>query len=281
MKLVNDVRRWRLLILVSALMVTVPLTVAEARGPGGGGGGHGGIGGGAGREGFGHSGGFNHGGFGHGFHGHGFSHVGFRGSVVIGLGGWWDPWWYGAYWPFGPYPYGASGYAGYGYRYPYGGYDPSYAYPPAVPPAGYDYGVETFQAPPEPPPVNYPAPPGNAYQAPPVSYQAPLGPQPASSGAAPAGSWMPTDPRAVASSPSLAASLQIEVTPGETEILVDGVRVGMAKEFQGPVTVPVAAGSHALGFRVGGLTIIENIVASPQTTVLIKRDLGTVVAPQQ
>jgi hypothetical protein len=77
------------------------------------------------------------------------------------------------------------------------------------------------------------------------------------------------------------ASLQIEVTPGETEILVDGARVGMAKEFQGPVIVPVAAGSHTLEFRVGGLTIIEDIVASPRTTVLIKRDMGTTVVPQQ
>ena len=77
------------------------------------------------------------------------------------------------------------------------------------------------------------------------------------------------------------ASLQIEVTPGETEILVDGARVGMAKEFKGPVTVPVAAGAHTLGFRVGGMTTIENIVASSQTTVLIKRDFGTPEAPQQ
>jgi hypothetical protein len=69
---------------------------------------------------------------------------------------------------------------------------------------------------------------------------------------------MPRDPRAAPGAAQPTASLQIEVTPGETEILVDGARVGMAKEFQGPVTVPVAAGSHALGFRVGGLTIIEN-----------------------
>lgn len=88
---------------------------------------------------------------------------------------------------------------------------------------------------------------------------------------------MPTDPRAAAGS----ASLQIEVTPGETEILVDGARVGMAKEFQGPVIVLVTTGSHALGFRVGGLTIIKDIVASPRTTVLIKRDMGTTVVPRQ
>lgn len=258
MNIVNGIRRWSVLILAGALVMTVPLTAAEARGPGGGGGGHGGFGGGAGRGGSVHG-----GGVGHGFHGHGFAHGGFRGGVVIGLGGWWNPWWYEGYWP---YTYGAPGYYGYGYPgYPYAGYDPSYAYPPVVPPA-YDYGGETFQSPPEPPPGNY-------YQAPPVSYQAPVGPQ-----AAPQAPrfWMPTDPRAAAGS----ASLQIEVTPGETEILVDGARVGMAKEFTGPVTVPVAAGAHALGFRVGGLTIVENIAASSNTTVLIKRDFGTAMVPQ-
>ena len=265
--------RWSVLLLVSALVVTVPLTVAEARGRGGGGGGRGG--GGFGRGGWG-GGGLHGGGFGHGFSGRGFSRGGFRGGVVVGLGGWWNPWWYG------PYAYGAPGYYGYGYPgYPYAGYDLSYAYPPAGPPAAYDYGVETFQAPPEPPPVNYPAPSGNYYQAPPVSYPAPMGPQAAPSAAPPASFWMPRDPRAAPGAAQPTASLQIEVTPGETEILVDGARVGMAKEFQGPVTVPVAAGSHALGFRVGGLTIIENIVASPRTTVLIKRDLGTTVVPPQ
>jgi hypothetical protein len=270
--------RWSVLILVGALVMTVPLTVAEARGRGGGGGG--GRGGGWGGGGI-RGGGIHGGGFGHGFSGRGFARGGFRGGVVVGLGGWWNPWWYGGYWP---YAYGAPGYYDYGYpAYPYGGYyDMPYAYPPAVPPAGYDYGVEIFQAPPEPPPVNYPAPPGNYYQALPVRYQAPMGPQAAPSGAPPAPSFrMPTDPRAAAGRAGLAASLQIEVTPGETEILVDGARVGMAKEFQGPVTVPVAAGAHALGFRVGGVTTIENIFASPRTTVLIKRDLATIVVPQQ
>jgi hypothetical protein len=77
------------------------------------------------------------------------------------------------------------------------------------------------------------------------------------------------------------ASLQIEVTPVEAEILVDGMRVETAKGSKGPVTVPVAAGAHTVGFRVGGVTTLENIVVSPQTTVLIKRDLETMGAPQQ
>ncbi len=228
MNIVNGVRRWSVLILVSALAVTVPLT--EARGGSHHGGGHG-------------SGGS------HGSHGSWHGHGGFHSGVVVEFGGWWNPWWYGGY---GPYGWGAPGYYGYGYPgYPYGGYDPSYAYPPAVPPAAYDYGVETFQAPTEPPPVTYQAPPAPSF-------------------------WMPTDPRAAAGS----ASLQIEVTPWETEILVDGARVGMAKEFTGPVTVPVAAGAHALGFRGGGLTIVENIAASSNTTVLIKRDFGTAMVPR-
>ncbi|MBZ0159955.1 MAG: hypothetical protein K8G79_07460 [bacterium] len=246
MNIVNGIRRWSVLILVSALAVTVPL--AEARSGSHGGGSRGGDShGSGGRDGGSHGG--NHG----SRHGHG----GFHSGVVVEFGGWWNPWWHGGY---GPYGWGAPGYYGYGYSgYPYGGYAPSYAYPPAVPPAAYDYGVETLQAPAEPPPV-YQGPP-------PVTSQAPPAPS----------FWMPTDPRAAAAS----ASLQIEVTPEETEILVDGARVGMAKEFQGPVIVLVAAGSHALGFRVGGLTIIEDIVASPRTTVLIKRDMGTTVVPKQ
>ncbi|MDD5559931.1 hypothetical protein [Candidatus Methylomirabilis sp.] len=244
MNIVNELRRWSVLIIAGALVMTAPLTLAEAaHGGGGSGGGRGGFGGGGGRGGFVHG-----GGFGHGFRGQSF-HGGFHGSVVIGLGGWWwDPWWYGPYWPYGPYGWGAP--YGYGYPvYPYEGYDPGYAYPPATPPVGYEYGGETFQA---PPPVMPPsqAPPAVSSQVPPAS--APV-----------------------------TASLQIEVTPVEAEILVDGMRVMTTKGSKGPVTVPVAAGAHTVEFRVGGVTIIENIVVSPQTTVLIKRDLGTTGAPQQ
>ncbi len=237
MNIVNGLRRWSILIVAGALVMTAPLTPAEAA--------HGG-GGGAGRGGLAHGGGFGRGGFAHGFHDHSF-HGGFHGSVVIGLGGWWwDPWWYGPYWPYGSYGWGAPGY-GYGYPgYPYEGYAPGYAYPPDAPPVGYGYGVETFQTPPETPTQ---APPPATSQVPPAS--APV-----------------------------TASLQIKVTPVEAEILVDGMRVGTAKGSKEPVTVPVAAGAHTLVFRVGGVTTIENIMVSPQTTVLIKRDLGTTGAPQ-
>lgn len=227
MNIVNRLRRWSALIVVGVLVMTVPLTLAEAARGGGGGAGRGGFGGGGGRG--------------------GFAHGGFHGSVIIGLGGWWwDPWWYGLYWPYGPYTWGAPGYYGYGYP-PYEGYDPGYAYPPAVPPVGYESGVETFQAPTEALPQ---APPSVSSQAPPA--YAPV-----------------------------TASLQIEVTPVEAEIVVDGMPVETAKGSKGPVTVPVAAGAHTLRFRVGGMTTIENIVVSPHTTVLIKRDLGNTGTPQQ
>jgi hypothetical protein len=72
--------------------------------------------------------------------------------------------------------------------------------------------------------------------------------------------------------------LQIEVTPEETEIVIDGTRVGLAKEFHGPVTVQVAAGSHVVELYWGGFSITEIIVVSPQTTVVIKRGLGPAAA---
>jgi len=77
------------------------------------------------------------------------------------------------------------------------------------------------------------------------------------------------------------ASLQIDVTPMEAEILVDGTPVGTVKQSKGPVTVPVAAGPHTVEFRLDGMTTIENIMVSPQTTVVIKRNLGTIGTPQQ
>ena len=70
------------------------------------------------------------------------------------------------------------------------------------------------------------------------------------------------------------ASLQIEVTPEDTEIMVDGRRIGLAGEFPGPVTVPVVAGPHVVQLYSRGFSITNNIEASPQTTVVIRRDLG-------
>jgi len=74
------------------------------------------------------------------------------------------------------------------------------------------------------------------------------------------------------------ASLQIEVTPEDTEIMVDGRRIGLAKEFYGPVTVPVVAGPHVVQLYWKGFSITNNIMASLQTTVIIRRDLGSSAA---
>lgn len=69
-------------------------------------------------------------------------------------------------------------------------------------------------------------------------------------------------------------SLQIEVSPEDTEIMLDGRRIGLAKDFHGPTVVPVMAGQHVVEFDWRGFSITNTILVSPQTTVLIKRDLG-------
>ncbi len=73
--------------------------------------------------------------------------------------------------------------------------------------------------------------------------------------------------------PPYAPTLQVEVTPDETEVSVDGIRVGLAKELYGPVRVPVRAGPHVVECSWRGFRVTETIVASPWTTVLIKRGL--------
>lgn len=70
------------------------------------------------------------------------------------------------------------------------------------------------------------------------------------------------------------AALQIEVTPDETEIVVDGRRVGLAREFRGPAVLPVVAGPHVIEFQWRGFSITNHVLVSPQTTVVIRRDLG-------
>jgi len=70
------------------------------------------------------------------------------------------------------------------------------------------------------------------------------------------------------------ATLQIEVTPDETEIAVDGRRVGQAKEFRGPAVVPVAAGLHLVEFHLRGFSVATNVMVPPQATVSVRRDLA-------
>jgi len=93
---------------------------------------------------------------------------------------------------------------------------------------------------------------GYAYPTPPYPYYPPYGPPP----------------------PPPDATLQIEVTPGETEIVVDGRRVGQAKEFRGPAVVPVAAGPHLVEFHDRGLSVATSVVVPPQATVSVRRDLA-------
>jgi len=95
-----------------------------------------------------------------------------------------------------------------------------------------------------------PYPPRYPYPPPPGAYRAPYPP--------------PPPPTAV---------LQIEVTPPDTEIMIDGGRIGRAGDFHGTIAVPVAAGSHVVQFSWRGFSITNHIVASPQTTVIVRRDL--------
>jgi len=93
---------------------------------------------------------------------------------------------------------------------------------------------------------------GYAYPTPVYPYYSPYGPP-------------PTPPN---------ATLQIDVTPDETEIAVDGRRIGQAKEFRGPAVVPVAAGQHLVEFHLRGFSVATSVMVPPQTTVPIRRDLA-------
>jgi len=93
---------------------------------------------------------------------------------------------------------------------------------------------------------------GYAYPTPVYPYYSPYGPP-------------PTPPN---------ATLQIEVTPDETEIAVDGRRIGQAKDFHGPAVVPVVAGPHLVEFHDRGLSVATTVVVPPQATVSVRRDLA-------
>ncbi|MDD5559820.1 glycine zipper domain-containing protein [Candidatus Methylomirabilis sp.] len=73
--------------------------------------------------------------------------------------------------------------------------------------------------------------------------------------------------------PPPSGTLQIEVTPEDAEIFVDGRRVGLAKELRGPGVVPVVAGFHLVELHWRGFSVTSHIVVPPQTTVLLRRDL--------
>jgi hypothetical protein len=74
--------------------------------------------------------------------------------------------------------------------------------------------------------------------------------------------------------PPSSGALQIEVTPEDAEIFVDGKRIGPAKEFRGPSVVPVVAGFHLVEFHWRGFSVTNHIVVPPQSTVPLRRDLA-------
>ena len=95
-------------------------------------------------------------------------------------------------------------------------------------------------------------PPPYGYARPPYPYSSPYSQQP--------------------SAPN--ATLQFEVTPDETEIVVDGRRIGLARELRGPAVVPIAAGPHSVELQWRGFSVANTITVSPQTTVVIRRNLS-------
>ncbi|MCZ7625174.1 MAG: hypothetical protein C3F12_10630 [Candidatus Methylomirabilota bacterium] len=80
--------------------------------------------------------------------------------------------------------------------------------------------------------------------------------------------------------PPPGGTLQIEVAPGDTEIMVDGRRIGLAKEFRGPALVPVVAGLHVVGFHWRGFSVTSQILVPPHTTVLFSRHLAPSASAQ-
>lgn len=74
--------------------------------------------------------------------------------------------------------------------------------------------------------------------------------------------------------PPPSGALQIDVTPEDTEIFVDGRPIGLAKEFRGPAVVPVAAGQHLVEFHWRGFSVTNHIMVPPQATVPLRRDVG-------
>ena len=57
--------------------------------------------------------------------------------------------------------------------------------------------------------------------------------------------------------------LEINVTPEDVEIYVDGRFIGLAKDFKGPVIAAVPSGSHVVEFRYNGATSSNNVYVAP------------------
>ena len=65
------------------------------------------------------------------------------------------------------------------------------------------------------------------------------------------------------------SQLQIEVTPAEAEIWVDGRYVGLARDFSGPTIVQVAPGSHVVEVKLFGQTSSTQITVAPGATAVV------------
>ncbi|MGB4782314.1 glycine zipper family protein [Candidatus Methylomirabilis sp.] len=79
--------------------------------------------------------------------------------------------------------------------------------------------------------------------------------------------------------PPPSGMLQIEVTPEDTEVFVDGRQIGLAKNPRGPTIVPVVAGFHLIEFHWRGFSVTNHVMVPPQTTVPLRRNLAPFALP--
>ncbi len=67
--------------------------------------------------------------------------------------------------------------------------------------------------------------------------------------------------------------LQIEVTPLEAEIWVDGRYVGLARDFAGPAILYVAPGNHVVEIRLYGQSVTSYVTVAPGATSVVNMAL--------
>lgn len=79
--------------------------------------------------------------------------------------------------------------------------------------------------------------------------------------------------------PPPSGALRIDVTPEDTEIFVNGRRIGLAKEFHGSAVIPIVAGQHLVEFHWTGFSVTTQIMVPPQTTVPLRRNLAPSASP--
>lgn len=57
--------------------------------------------------------------------------------------------------------------------------------------------------------------------------------------------------------------LEIQATPGDVEIYVDGRFIGLASDFKGPAVFLVPSGSHVVEFRYNGSSSSNSVYVAP------------------